>query len=667
MRKFAKQLVVMSFVLSFAVSDLLPSRSGAGGEWAQGQTPEEAAQNLYNTTALVLEEVQDDNFDAAFPAFTLYRVFEETRLPPIVHMMAWHPVLETGYDLTIEYNTILTLSGAAITSAATALKYAKPFATFGNSELEDDRPMVNSSHSTALNVTVYDPEAVQVGLEWRANITTWSDRNGVLANWTLLFAATSLKNATWNITHTSVGSFYFDLHGTSFRVNVSVQNAYQSTSYNLTAYQMNGTTGTKLYLWNETNPNPLTTVANSTNYDNSTWVVNFNAPSLPVEGSIVDFGRAMAEAGRSSYENQTRRNKDPNSPCYNRWNPSTNWTFESEDNDCQLNITIFKSGLVPEISATPGENGNEVRIRVSLAIKEFMNAMGFYTNLSVHDLGSIGKSIIDHEHFHVLQSGYGTSRWDLITEGQARFSPTAHVPEVESDESSLWYAGGGTGANGYPNYPWESFCTRESEKSSFSARTGYMFSLYWGYLYAQDGGIPTIKKFLELYDTGCPPTKITQTLQARANETTVQHTNFSSSLIDFSVALYTRNFSWSAANGGSSYNFGQYLDDAVRDTQPMNQTKQHPVGGWAINYTELPTNVNFTVNQTLGNASHWNTRILLTHSNGTLELRDFGPTEVIALSGANYSKITYCAVHVYGVGGLPADWESANLTLTWAS
>lgn len=337
MRRLGRVLLTALLLLALGFSELAPSQP----DWGQGQTPEEAAENLYNTGVLVLEEVQDDNFDAAFPAFDLYRVYENTRHPPIVHTMAWHPVLETGYDGSIEYNTILTLSGATVTSAAAALKYAKPFAALGNSELQEHRWIVASNDSSALNFTVYDPVAQQAGLDWRVNITTWSQENGVLANWTLLLTTSALQNATWNITATYIGPHHFDIHGTNFQSNVSVQNSYPTGSHNLTAYLMNGTTATKLYLWNETNPNPLTSVANSTNYDGSTWTVDFNAPALPVSQTILDFGRAMAEAGRSTYENQTQRNRVPSSPCYNGWNPSANWTFESDDPDCILKITIW--------------------------------------------------------------------------------------------------------------------------------------------------------------------------------------------------------------------------------------------------------------------------------------------------------------------------------------
>lgn len=507
-----------------------------------------AAANLYGSGGSV-HAASNAYFAAAFPSHQLYVVRMPTGLPPETHAMAWNPVLQHAFDATKQYNALLTDSGAIVSTASDALKYSKAYAEVANVELGVIRDVVTSANSTELGVTVADPAATPLLNGWQATLTTWSRENGVLADWVIRFNAAAVDSAKWKVTQTGVGEHRATWAATAFRPNIWIWNLYSPTAgHELRAYQEESDgTLTLLKTGAAATGQDFSTYTSATNFDGTTWTVYYPTQGIAdIPESAADLAIAARDGGVYAYQTHVTKST---APCAGTMNPQTNWGFNSADPDCNLQVYVLEPRSLYCIACiVPGD---DVRIYLSPAMVETLQAFGWFTNPEKHTTTTITRVVMGHEHFHNLQ--YVIMQWqprcDAVMEGQARFQETLTDPDASQDPSSPWYFD----SNYY------------QEKTNHAlADQSYSAALYWGWFYANKGGIGAIKLVLEkmtsVTDGRCEfaiSYAINMALGGQNGQTSLAGQTY----IDHAINDFpeTRQFSWSTPLGGSTNNWATYL------------------------------------------------------------------------------------------------------------
>lgn len=369
-----------------------------------------AAEALYGTDIIVYPAT-DEKFTTAFPGIQVYWVEEKKLQPHKVHAMAWNSSASKKYDFTKDFDALFSDLGVTVSNATTAVKYAEAYTQVANTELQAQREVVYASDSNRVNFSVADPIAESVGNLWQVRLTTWSYQNGVIANWTVKLDTTQLSEATWEVVALARGNYSLDLEATAFRIGTIIKNTYNATGVHaLKGYQRSGD---ELTIWDllilidptQQQYSPIPGTAES-NFDGSQWQPKFTTGVLPPP-NVIDLAHALAAAGVNAYNKQVTKNAATPSCTSGALNPSANWTFESKDPDCELEINIY-----PTLTLLCGAcilAGYDVKIYIPAFFKEWANSLGAYLNPDKHNLSTIARTVIGHEHFHNLQ--YAISEW----------------------------------------------------------------------------------------------------------------------------------------------------------------------------------------------------------------------------------------------------------------
>lgn len=355
-----------------------------------------AARSLYNVTNINAYAWNSTDFHNAFPNFDLYAVVELTRHPAPVHAMAWSATLQSAWDATKDFNSILTTAGATITSASDATRYASALARLSNSEFQVPRGVLNASDSSWLGRTVNNATATPLlPSGWNVTLSTWSDENGVLANWTILLSTSAVTSSEWRVVAEAVADYKPSWEAISLREGTVITNTYTIAPPSYALQAVRGSTTLALpsgVLSQSYSPNN-----NATNFDNSTWDIEQSSSA----GNITTLSNALLNASVWSYRWQVDRNNGTG-PCANHTNPNSSWGLESRDNDCHLKLRVFQSAS--PFCGVCVEAGNETIIYVTERLQDLFGDIQWYRNASRYTLDDIAKTVVAHAHLVNLVS-----------------------------------------------------------------------------------------------------------------------------------------------------------------------------------------------------------------------------------------------------------------------
>ena len=206
-------------------------------------------------------------------------------------------------------------------------------------------------------------------------------------------------------------------------------------------------------------------------------------------------------------------------------------------------------------------------------LEQILTSLGIYFGGVDH--------IIAHEHFHGIQYAYTQWKWgdqgDWYIEGTARFIETIMDAADTYNPNSLFYSFRYISPQHYMLNP-------DRQLTEFS----YDYALFWGYLYAHDGGFSTIEQiFEEIRNTGIfsnPETDGPSAISRVLARVSGEHDSFEELIKDFHIAVYTKNLTW---NG---YNWGNHLLDVwtvdISFTGRPNSSSDS-VNKWAADYYKI--------------------------------------------------------------------------------
>ena len=207
--------------------------------------------------------------------------------------------------------------------------------------------------------------------------------------------------------------------------------------------------------------------------------------------------------------------------------------------------------------------GRDRRINYQANLQNLLQSQGIF-------FGSLDY-IVAHEHFHCIQFAYsgGDIKWgrdgQWYSEGTARFVDTLNDPVTAQNPNSLFYSMAFISPQHYMQNP-------DRPLTQYS----YDYALFWGYLYANEGGIATIEQIFEhLRSAGGDaasdgPAAISTVLSTAPGA----HNSFKDLVGDFSVAVYRKNLTWNGVN------WGTHLRDVTL-------TSDETYSGAAINVPDL--------------------------------------------------------------------------------
>lgn len=595
---------------------------------------QDAVRTLYESTTFIVYETSDEAFENAFPNYDLYLVIEPTRLPPVTHLMAWDPTTETAYDTTRDFPEMMADSNALLLEKKDALTYALAFASVGNTELELAKVPVTSQDSEELGTTVRDPQATGRALDgWNVTLTTWFHHNGFMTDWSLGFTTSEIVDANWVVEESAVGPFAHTAESTNFKVGMEFLNHWSTTGgHTLRAYQATEAGAEQLLLPSDVETLDWRQIPNTTrqNHDGSTWVAYYPSVEPDTPSSIAELGKALTGAGVHVYDEQVARNP---TGCAGSENPNANWGFESSDPDCQLGIHVLNYRSLLCIICVYA--GDDVKIYVDPGLQQTLNGLGLYLNSTVHDINSIGRALVSHEHFHNLQ--FGITEWDpfwrVYLEGQASLAQSLIEPLGEHQPSSPTT----TDANLHQKEPADIFC-----KGQHSA------NLLWGHFYSEDGGMSairgTLEELAEAPGIDCHE-EIRGAIDNQTGAASDGHADFANLLTDFSLRVYMKDFPRTAPTETASRNWGLHLEDVHREVQQVDTTAEWEVGAFAANYVQLPGSGVYAV--TCSARDSWEFRVLYRGTDGTVTIDyiDCG-IEGVLVEAALHKEVLFNAIRM---------------------
>lgn len=601
-----------------------------GGAWGyrvnwdeQGdQLIREAAFGVYGHRPYAVHPADDDAFAAAFPDLRLYAVVEPTVAPVEIHLMAYHPLLGKGYDLTRGFNAILQDTGATVLSAESAVVLARVYAHLANAEVATSRRLVGPADSGWLARDVPAPVATAMLDGWDVALWTWADANGVLAEWTVRFRLHQVSTAEWSVRALATGPHHVDAHAVHIPAGTSFLNEHLSTGHRLSAYEGAIGASARLLLPAESRVRSFTAIHTATNFDGSVWVVHYPTQHLPAPPEILATAQAIADAGVHAYGLQVSRNP---TGCAGAANPSAHWGFESKDRDCRLDVYVAERRTLLCSACT--ERSEEARLHVSAAFLAQLRAFQWYVNPTLHTERSVARIVVGHEHFHNLQYALNQMRpesqrdmWSALYEGQARFVETLLDPAVVQDPSSGWYMDG----NYHQGMSHQALC----------ADTGYRHALFWGYLYWKDGGMATLRAALDAVAADAPSCAVglPQAIGAALAAAPGLHDDHAAARTDFSLHAYARDFRWGAVGDPVTHDWGKHLGKpkGTAWTEQAVGTKEHALGSWGIRYVQPKAGVHLVSCE----ISTGTQAFLLREEGGTLTRQPYGCATTPLQNGA---------------------------------
>lgn len=514
----------------------------------------------------------------------LFRVEAETAFPDVRRHVAVDPATGRTYDLTEDLPALLADAGADLSSRAEVRRVAALYAELADPGLLPQRSVLGGSGPVD---DALGPQVQRTADGWQVELSTWSRTNGVHATWTLTVADGQLRQASWTVTGIGVGPFRVDLEAPNLRPGVHVVHRYDGGVHRVDAYQETDDGLRQLPLPREELSGPVHPVATRTNFDGSRWVAYYpeehvvDPPVNPVE-----VGEAVADGGAWSYAHMIERS--PRS-CAEGTNPNASWGLEIADPDCELEIQLLHPLSLLCIACVTSADGRQVRIYIAPTFLETLQALGYYTNGSKHDIYTMSRNVIAHEFMHTIQ--YHMTDFNLVdgalSEGQARFIQTLVAPAAEQDPSSLWYADNINGVNYFQANPAIDLCGHS-----------YSYAGFWGYLYWQGGGTETFARVLEaLADdpTGGCEDVVNQAVSAALAVRPGAHDDHAAALSDFARHAWTQNLSWSTPQDDRVWDWSRHLDPAHNTSQDVGEERSYDVGAFGMNYVRLPVGQTYFV------------------------------------------------------------------------
>ncbi|MBI4728934.1 MAG: hypothetical protein HY775_05455 [Acidobacteria bacterium] len=627
-RKRAGAVLLPLLLVAVLVGSLTPAPAGPPGGSGQASSsssasPEEAAAALYGSTDLRLLPSTGAAYVEAFPAIEFYYVIGGQGLPGQTHIMAWEPATASAYDATRSFNSLLVLSGAVIATSAEALRYAKAYAEAANAELNLVREIVDQTDSARLDRTVPDPAATPVLGGFDASLETWTQENGVIADWTVRFRGNLVDTAVWLVQDSAVGPWALSEQAAPLRPGVRVTDSYPPSGHHVEAALETPGGDRPLRLPDGTGfgscGDGTLPIASGENFDGSTWIVCYTR-DLVEAGAVPPTDQQLADellqAGLGAYAAQIDRSS---SACASGANPGPNWGMVSGDADCTLQIVMDVDDL-DCLKAGAANYGIRYDTRICFAPHyiTLRRARGYNRTASEAD---VARTVIGHEHFHSIYVDAGAPlSLNFATEGLARFSETLLRPEMQAPEDSTWY---GTqdaavmpvGTNFFQLHPDLGMCEgitvdsspppTGSADPSISIKHSYDYGLYWGFLYWKDrnADISTIREFVsDLADAnaqdpiGDDPVNDPEECDRRVAEmiggvlvrNPAPPNTHAEALAEFGIHMWTKDFRWAPPNSQTVYDFGQYLLDVARDRHVSpTDPSPHQVGPWGLHFHAL--------------------------------------------------------------------------------
>lgn len=317
----------------------------------------QAARLLYGSKAQVYQGTSAA-FDEAFPSLDFYVVADTSLYPPILHGMAYDPsptAIRHAYDITTEFNLLLAVANAVVTTPPAALKFGKAYAAVADLEYVPWREIVGPADAPRVGMTVDAPVAYDHTSYLEAFSHTYTTENGVVTQWIVRFELSRVKTAQLHVLATGSGESTPDFEAPNLRATMRILNTYGS-SYSATASMWDGAQSVSLLLPSEVLSGTYETGATSTNFDGSTWAASRMQPGDPA------FAQAAANSGSLAYLRQVAKNIQ-NGPCANQVNAQANLGLVSNDTDCNLEIRIFPTNAL--LCGVCVAGGNETRVYLS--------------------------------------------------------------------------------------------------------------------------------------------------------------------------------------------------------------------------------------------------------------------------------------------------------------
>lgn len=602
---------------------------GGGGGGGSGDTL-----SIFPTTS--------DAFSDAFPGYNLYLVANATRLPAGTWAVARNPDTGATFNITTEYNDLLSDADATIDDAGDAKLYGAAFAATGNWRIQTDRQVVNSSDSDELGVSVHDPKAWLEDTSWHVDLQTWTRENGVLADWRLKFTLSELDSAEWNVSHQSLGDHEKEVKAPNLRVNDTVTNTYGLTGHSLDADRQTASGWEDLLLPGEVDDLAWDTIETSQNFDNTSWKIQYpDGRSVPSD--IAAWATDLANAGTHAYATQVEDHPDCGPD-----NPDPNWGFTSQTTNCNQTIRILPAdALYP---AAGLEAGNASVLYADQALPTWLGNHGVYTNQSEAE---VAESVVAELHFQNLQ--YTRTQWDPfwppLLNGQARLAGALANPATETDPSSLWTHA----ANQHQRHPRQGTCLQGAGSAP-----------YWGFLYDGNAGVPFLSEALDAYadDAVTNGTDCRKDLEAVVNTTLdrlriqgyeTRHANQSQALANFTGFAYARNLTWSTPTSDEDRDWGAHMEPVAAMSTTLGRSEGSEVGAWGADYVDLPEEGVYNVSATCGADSGWTVRVLATRGDDRLAWGTVPCGESRNVSTLNHTDLHLVAART---DATPADYTA---------
>lgn len=589
-------MLIRKLLLSVVVASLFGSIHAGAAEYVSPPLSQDAwierAKAIYGNATRV-QRVDSPSFAAAFPNHILYEAVEPTRLPERSHYMAYNPATKAAFDMTKEFNLLLADAGAFLSHPDDALRYGRALAEHGNPEFQRQRQLVTFQDSAWVGRELHDPAVAPLLDGWEVQLATYSAENGVLADWNVRFGFSAAVTAKWRVRDVAVGPARFEFEAANLRSGTWLSNRYLP-EYRLEAFYEDAGQLMPMKIGPQAISSSKRLVTTGENFDGSRWEVSFAETEGDMPLSVAQLAVAARDGGIRAYNTHVVRNV---AGCAGAtaWNPRLNWSFESKDSDCVLEVTVLHPYALECWACIYvfDSSDYDVHIYISPGVWEYFQARGYYRNASKYNMTSFMRNVMGHEHFHNMQfvlMRWGVGRddsWNTMVEGQARFTETVFDPELQQDPTSFYY----TDTNRYQKQTNQGFCSQS-----------YNAAHFWGHAYARHGGIGFIKKALEAatgpVHTYCQrglPQAFSRAVGAEDLSTSL----FADELVSFTIPALTQNFSWSPPHGLTMYDMGMYMQRPTPQApllyDAVSNAHRYRTGAWGLSYVALPEAITYDI------------------------------------------------------------------------
>lgn len=623
-----------------------------------GSAVQAEAESLYGTE-VVVHPGEDARFAAAFPEeVELFYVLNHTQAPPVTHAMAYYA--GAGYDLTENFNGLLGDLSVVLSSEQEVLEFAQAFAQVGNAEIQQSRQVVNSSDNAWLGTSqVEDPVVTQFIDGWEVDLWTWSEENGVLADWHFVFSLTKLREAKWLVKDINVGPAEGDMFGTNLEGDIRIVNDWDN-GYELLAGKLVDGQWQQMTLGIQgvdTLPCDTegTPVAEVESFDDAywrAWACNAD-PAAPV---VQQAAQALVDGGSLAY-NQTLEQGaesvqewrlDPDAKCTDGNgnpfdNPDPNWGFIGDDPDCQRDVFVFDDLTLTCIVCIQVEEDNTqypIEMYVTAVFKEHLNALGYYTDLENHTQEEVAHSVMANlmtRYIMFLETGW-EPKIPAALDGIPRAAQFWLNPDAETEPSSLLYGNSDVdgdasdldGISDYQHAPRAGLCNGPTNADASHAGS---YALYWGHEVQRSPNGPgtvltrTFSNMAENATEVCDPSAMPWIQpsiydQQWGHEAEVE--DYATNLSALSVDMYHRTFTWQAQ--GQSWDIGAELPEMTRDIATSVEDSSAPP--FSIHAVETPPTFEASDVSCLDlsgdglGADGWEAQLILTQADGSVSVEE---------------------------------------------